>query len=418
MIVVVNHMGFGILIPILPLYAESFGASEAVIGVLLASYAFMQFFSSPILGNVSDRYGRRSVILVSVAGSSVAWVLFGVADSLVMLFAARMILGALTGMNVAAKGYVADITTAEERAGGMGLVSAAYSVGFIFGPAAGAFLSSTAVVSNANDVLPAILTVTKFTLPCFAAAAISLVNFSMAYVWLPETRDASDDYSTPGLASFRRAVTEPWLQRVMTVFFCMTLAYTALTSMYVLYTSQTFGFGTTTNGYLLAYYGVVLAAVEGGVVGYLTSYFDDVRLTMFGAALMAVALISFPLSPLVDSAFDAASVAVVTTPVVVLGVVTTGIAAGYGITSVTLSSVVSNALSADSQGQVFGVTRSTSSLAAMVGPSVAGVLYSSVGRWAPFVFGGLLMLFVVGVSANLKHADADGWATGSASSES
>src|SRR6056297_1743444 len=181
-IVFVDLLGFGILIPIIPLYAEHFGANEFVVGLLLASYSVMQFLSAPVLGRLSDERGRRPILLLSLFGSVVAWTLFGVAESLVVLFAARLLAGAMGGNIATAHAYVADVMPPEDRAKGLGLIGAAFGLGFVFGPALGGVLSSTAALDAARGLLPAVVPVTEFTLPSFGAAAITGVNLVAAFL--------------------------------------------------------------------------------------------------------------------------------------------------------------------------------------------------------------------------------------------
>ena len=166
----VNLVGFGIIVPLLPFYAETFGASPVVIGLLFAVFSFCQLIAAPVLGDLSDRYGRRPILIVSLIGTVISFVMLAVAHSVAMLFVARIVDG-LSGGNIStARAYVADITAPQDRARAFGLIGAAFGLGFILGPAISALLAPV-----------------SYTAPIWAAAAITLVATAMAWFWLPET---------------------------------------------------------------------------------------------------------------------------------------------------------------------------------------------------------------------------------------
>jgi len=389
-IVFVDLLGFGILIPVIPLYAESFGASEFVVGVLLASYSAMQFVAAPFLGSLSDRRGRRPVLLLSILGSVLAWTLFGLAWSLAVLFVARLVAGALAGNIAAAQAAIADVTPPEERAKGLGLVGAAFGLGFVFGPALGGLLSSPGVLDAARSVLPAVVPVTKFSLPSFAAAAICLFDLVLAAAVLPETNTKNREVDrTSRTDRLKRALSNPALAALVVAFFVASFAFSGMESMFVLFLDQIYGYGTTTGGYVLAYVGVVIAILQGGLVGRLTKRYGERALAIGGAALLAVSLVSLPFTPTIGDLLPAV---VPDHPLVALLLVLTVLAAGNGLLNVSLSALVSRAATDDEQGGAFGLTQSAGSLARTVGPPVAGALYTVVGYWTPFVAGGVLVV--------------------------
>jgi len=389
-IVFVDLLGFGILIPVIPLYAESFGASEFVVGVLLASYSAMQFVAAPFLGSLSDRRGRRPVLLLSILGSVLAWTLFGLAWSLAVLFVARLVAGALAGNIAAAQAAIADVTPPEERAKGLGLVGAAFGLGFVFGPALGGLLSSPGVLAAARSVLPAVVPVTKFSLPSFAAAAICLFDLVLAAAVLPETNTKNREVDrTSRTDRLKRALSNPALAALVVAFFVASFAFSGMESMFVLFLDQIYGYGTTTGGYVLAYVGVVIAILQGGLVGRLTKRYGERALAIGGAALLAVSLVSLPFTPTIGDLLPAV---VPDHPLVALLLVLTVLAAGNGLLNVSLSALVSRAATDDEQGGAFGLTQSAGSLARTVGPPVAGALYTVVGYWTPFVAGGVLVV--------------------------
>ena len=192
-IVFIDLLGFGVIIPILPFYVRSFGVSDVFIGLLAASYSLMQFVFAPLLGRLSDERGRRPVLMLSLLGSTVAWIIFGlgaqlepvfgVVGALAALFASRMLAGAMGGNIATAQAYVTDVTPVEERANALGLIGATFALGFVFGPALGGIVASDAVVGAARDLLPAVVPTTQFSLPSFLAAGLSLVAFVAAWAF-------------------------------------------------------------------------------------------------------------------------------------------------------------------------------------------------------------------------------------------
>ncbi|MFB6070538.1 MAG: MFS transporter [Halanaeroarchaeum sp.] len=397
-VVFVDLLGFGILIPILPLYAEQFGASEFVVGLLIASYSMTQFLAAPVLGRLSDERGRRPVLLLSITGSVIAWTLFGLAEGLVVLFLARLLAGAMGGNIATAQAYIADVMPPEDRAKGLGLVGAAFGLGFVFGPALGGVFSSDAAVATGRSVLPAVVPVSKFTLPSFAAAAISLLNLVGAFVVLPETNVGSESQDRRSrVQRLVDALSDPSLNALILSFFLFSFAFSAMESMFVLFTKDVYGYGPTTNGYILAYLGVVIAIVQGGLVGRVTDRFGERSTAMWGVALELVTLAALPFSPWLGGLLPAVGPLVGVLPVLpgtllALLVVLTLLSVGNGFANVSLNTLVSTTAAEDEQGGAFGLTQSAGSIARATGPVLAGLLYTAFVYWVPFVLGGLLMI--------------------------
>lgn len=389
-IVFVDLLGFGILIPIIPLYAESFGANELVVGLLLASYSITQFVFAPILGRLSDERGRRPILLLSLIGSTLAWTMFGLAGSLLVLFVARLLAGAMGGNIATAQAYIADITPPEDRAKGLGLIGAAFGLGFVFGPAMGGIFSSDAALSLANSILPAFVPLTKFSLPSFVAAVISAFNLILAFVVLPETHSGEVSHDEGSrIANLRDALSNPALNGLIVSFFLFSLAFSGMESMFVLFTQDSYGYGPEMNGYVLAYVGVVIAIVQGGLVGRLTNRFGEQRLAVAGVCLEMLTLAALPFAPLLGGAIpDFGPLA--GGLLALLGVLTF-LSLGNGLANVSLTTLVSKNASEDSQGGAFGLTQSAGSIARAAGPILAGALYTAV-YWGPFVLGGVLMI--------------------------
>ena len=366
--VFIDLLGFGIIIPLLPFYAETFGASALVVGLLSTSFSLMQFLFAPIWGRLSDIFGRRPIILAGLLGSAVSYLAFGLAASLPMLFAARILAG-IAGANIpTAQAFIADSTTPENRAKGMGLVGAAFGLGFIFGPAIGGFLSHWG-----------------YSAPAFFAATLSLANFSAALFFLPESLppEKRGPRARPGrVAAFQRAWSRPKLALVLAVSFLVMTAFASFESMFALFVESRFEFGATTIGYLFAWVGVVLATVQGVIVGRVVPRVGEHRLVPAAILVMVFALAG-----------------IATAPSVVLLMAAMGLLAmGMGFNSPSMLSVVSRLADPADQGSTLGVSQSLASLARIVGPLWGGFVFDRFGHSTPFYTASALMLVACGLS--------------------
>ena len=342
-IVFVDLIGFGIVIPVLPLYAERFGASPLVVGLLLAVYSLMSFLFAPVLGRLSDRIGRRPVLLVSILGSSLGFLLMGLAGSLSFLFLGRIIDG-ITGGNIStAQAYIADITPPHERSKGMGLIGAAFGLGFIFGPAIGGIMSHFSLAA-----------------PLLFAAALAALNAAAAFLFLPESlpaerRKGDVSRSVPFYSAMREAKGSP-MALVLGAYFLSTVAFSLLTATYPLFASHRFGYGVPQVGYIFAGMGIVGAVVQGGMMGLLVRTFGDIRLATVGAVLLAAGLVFLPVSP--------------SAPILFLA--TGAIGLGHALVVTPLNGLASKVSGAAEQGKVLGMMQSCSSLARTIGPVLGG----------------------------------------------
>ncbi|AFK18710.2 tetracycline resistance MFS efflux pump [Haloferax mediterranei ATCC 33500] len=418
-IVFIDLLGFGILIPVIPLYALSFGATEFVGSLLIASYSAMQFLAAPFLGRLSDNRGRRPVLLLSLSGSVIAWLLFGLAGSLTVLFVARMLAGTMGGNIATAQAYIADITSAEDRAKGLGLLGAAFGLGFVFGPALGGFFASEPVIAAARNVLPAVVPVSEFSLPSFAAALITGLNLLVAFFVLPESRPPEVRNATPELDEGRKsresrieqllsALRTHGLGTLVASFFLVSFAFSALESQFIFLTNEQYSYGATENAVILTYVGIVLAVVQGGLVGPLTDRFGEYRLAVGGAAIQVVTLAAVPFSPVFGSYLPDVGRVLPVGPTLLPGVlmllaVMTPLSFGNALTNVSLNTLVSRSAGDEEQGGAFGLTQSAGSLARTFGPALAGGLYTGIGFWAPFVVGGVLMIPILVLLGRLDH---------------
>jgi DHA1 family tetracycline resistance protein-like MFS transporter len=304
----------------------------------------MQFLFAPILGKLSDRFGRRPVLLVSIIGTSIGFLVMGLANALWLLFVARIIDG-VTGGNIStAQAYIADVTPPEERSRGMGLIGAAFGLGFIFGPAIGGVMSHISLGA-----------------PFFLAAGLAAANATGLYFMLPESLSAEHRVHAGRRASVVTVVREPgnWqLKSVMATYFFATVAFAMLTATFALFANHRFDFDARHTGYLFAYVGVLGAIIQGGLLGRLVKMFGDKPLAVVGTAIFAASLFALPMS----------------NTVAILLLTSSGIAIGNSLTTPTLNGLASKAVDAAGQGRVLGVMASVASLARIIGPPLGGLL--------------------------------------------
>jgi multidrug resistance protein len=343
----IDILGFGIVIPVLPLYAEHFGASAMQIGWLVGIFSLAQFFFAPIWGKVSDRVGRKPVLLFGLLGTVAGYVLMGLATSVLMLFVARLIDG-ICGANIsAAQAYLADISTPENRAKAMGLIGAAFGLGFVFGPALGGWAS---VAFN-------------YAAPMFIAAGLALVNFFFVLVCLPESHQPETGHVKsqplfPYLLDHVERKTYAWS---IASYFLVIVGFSMMTAIFALLLLHRFGLDVLHTGYILAGIGVLGVIIQGGLIGRLVKRFGEGPLALAGAVLMCAGLCALALSAGVRWMFAATAV----------------VGIGNSLLMPTLSALASRSAESSWQGRALGVMQSSGSLARWVGPMLAGLLLSA-----------------------------------------
>ena len=343
--VFLDLVGFGIILPLLPFYAEAFGATGIWVGAILTAYSAAQLAGASLLGRLSDRVGRRPVLLMSLAGSAASLLLCGLARSLWLLLAARALAGLFGGSIAAAQAYIADVTTPGERARYMGLLGASIGLGFVFGPALGSALARFG-----------------FGAAAFAAAALAAANLLFALFRLPETRPAEvrqHGHSRVDWSNFLDALHHPAIGRLLAATFLSTLAFVAMEATFALLGEVRFGLDAGRLGFVFAYVGVVMVIVQGGLVGRLAPRFGERALATAGALVMGASLAALPLVPSLGAAY----------------VVLAGLAVGQGLTTPMLATLLSRATDADEQGGTLGLGQSLAAAARAVGPIGAGWLY-------------------------------------------
>jgi multidrug resistance protein len=376
--VVIDLVGFGIVLPILPLWAEEFGASPTQIGLLTASYAVAQLLFAPLWGRLSDRYGRRPVILASLAGSAVAALLIGLAGTLLLLFLARVLQGVAGASYAAAQAYVADVTTARERARGMGLIGAAFGLGFILGPAIGA------VFSAVDD-----------RLPFFVAAGLAALNLAIAYRRLPESlRPGAPRAPTPRLEIVRRALSSRELGPLVWLSFVATFAFVAMETTFALFGERRFDYGAVEIGALFTFIGVMAAVAQGLLVGRLAERFGEGRVMIAGLAATAAGLVLVAVSE---------SLWVLLPGLAVLAV-------GSGLVFAATTALISLAAGEGEQGAVLGLTASVGGAARIAGPVVGTLLFQHAGIASPLILGAVLFALCAAGALRLRTS----WSPGAA----
>lgn len=361
--VFVDLLGFGIILPILPYYAERFGATGVWVGVILTAYSAAQFVSAPILGRWSDRVGRRPVILLSLAGSAISLVLTGLAGGLFVLIAARALAGLFGGSITTAQAYIADVTRPEERTKAMGLLGASIGMGFVLGPAIGAGLSGFG-----------------FATAAFVAAAIAAVNLAIGFRVLTESRQPGQTRARPAarsLSSLPLALGQPAIGRILIATFLGTFAFVSMEATFALFGERRLGLNASSLGLVFTVVGIVIALVQGGLLGRLNARFSSRALAVAGAVIMGISLMIIPFVPSLALA------------IVVLCVT----AIGQGLLTPTLSSLLSLAAPENEQGTTLGLGQSLSAGARAIGPLVAGALFD-LGISLPYVVAGVLGLTV------------------------
>lgn len=365
LVVFIDLLGFGIVIPILPYYSKSFGASGFELGLLMASFSLMQFFFAPFWGRLSDRVGRKPILLFTIAGTSLALLWMGLADSFATLFAARILAGFFGGNLSTAYALMADLTPEEDRAKGMGLIGAAFGLGFIFGPAIGGVLS-----------------VYGYSAPMFLGAGLSVFNLILAFFILKEPSTTLQIREKNRTKRFDFLVIRETFQnkaawKWIVLFFFTTVALTQMEVVFALFLAERFGLDAKHAGALLAVTGIVMVILQGTQIGKLSKRFGEVKLLRAGMIFVITGLILFANS----------------WNYYLLGFSLLLLSIGQGLLSPCLSSLVSKASPADKRGATMGVYQSAGSAARVVGPVIAGKSFDSLAHTAPFYFGAVLLVY-------------------------
>ncbi len=369
-IALVDMIGFGIVLPLLPFYAVEFGAADWMVGPLVASFSVAQLLSAPFWGKISDHYGRRPLILIGLAFSALSYVLFGLATTIAVLFVSRIVQGASGGTIAVAQAYVADTTAPERRAQVLGWLSAATGAAFMIGPAIGSWAWRWG----------------GHTAPGFVAAALCVVNLGLAVRFLPEPSasrrgEARGSLAVPPLREVVHAALRGPLARMIGIYFLGIGAFTAMTAIFPLFLEERFGIDESTVGYVFVYVGSVSVLVRGVAVGKLVGRFGEPNVCRFGAAMLGIGL----------------AVGSVADTYLLLAVALTLVAAGTGTLFPPLAALISRSTPAEEQGSTLGLNQFFGGVARVVGPLGGAAVFDVYGPGAPFLTAavGVAVAFVI-----------------------
>ena len=390
LVVFVDLLGFSLILPLLPYYAEQYGASAIVVGLLTASYAAAQLVGAPILGRLSDQKGRRPILLVSIAGTILGFILLAIAEPLgqwlgttlfggtlvainlcilALLFTSR-ILDGLTGGNISvAQAYISDITTPENRNKALGMIGAAFGLGFIIGPALGGYLSTFG-----------------YNVPAWAAAAIATVNLVAVYLFLPEsisperraelTHRPQPSFSFGALA---QALQRPRVGPLYHIRFVFGLAFAMFQTIFALYAAGApLNLSVQGTAYVLTYVGMLAVFTQGFAIGRLAKRYSDRQLMFTAAIAMAVGLFLWGAAP----------------NVITLLIVLIPIAFGGGVLNTVINGALSKSVYPEEIGGALGISASVESLTRVISPALGGILLQYFTAWGPAIFSSILMVWV------------------------
>lgn len=359
-------LGVGILVPVIPFLVRQFDSDALMVGLLALVFSTAQFVCAPALGVFSDRYGRRPVLLLSLLRTALGYFLFGMAGSLLVLFVGRLIDGATGGNISTAQAYIADITPPQDRAKNFGLVGAAFGLGFIVGPALGGLLANISLAA-----------------PAYAAGSLSLLTVAFSYFYLPESiapearraariRFTDVNPFTQCLTATRR----PELLPLLSAIFFLNFAFSGLQTNFAVYTFDKLGMGPEANAMVFAYIGLIAVLMQTVVIRRLSVRYSDRALAAAGLGLMATGFLATAL------AYDG--------PTLYLAATLTPM--GSGLTTPTLTSMLSREVSSREQGWILGASQSFASLARIAGPVWAGLVYDYISQGAPYWTGSLWLV--------------------------
>ncbi len=369
--VFIDLLGFGILIPILPTFATvKLHMDETAIGIVLAVYSFMQFIFNPLFGKLSDKYGRKPLITFSLLLNAIGYVIFAYTNSFALLIISRIV-GGIGGSSVSvAMAYIADITTKKDRSHGMGMIGAAFGLGFVFGPLIGGILSKYG-----------------YEITGFGAAAFSFMAFLTTVFFLPESnlnlkKLEEAKRKILDITALKKVFTHPNVGMLIVLFFIQTFAMANIYGTFALIGYEHYHFTDMQNGLMYGILGLVSAIVQGGLLKYIAKYLDQKNLLKFGSVAMMLGLGLIPYG----GGFAG------------LAIIVSLMSLGGGILQPTILSMISTIAPDTEQGITLGTNQSMSSLARVLGPFWGGFAFQYLGYQWPFLTGGIFLFFIVGAS--------------------
>ena len=363
LIVFIDLLGFGLILPLLPYIAESYSANPLIIGVLSATYSLFQFIAGPILGRLSDRYGRKKILIISQAGSVLGYLLLATANSLPLLFLSRVIDG-ITGGNISiAQAYMADITDKKTRAKGMGLLGAAFGLGFMLGPATGGYLSRFG-----------------FAIPALAAALIGTLTTLMTIFFLKETVNLKSSLHSSNTKltweKFQSLLNKQPIGLLIIVCFLISLGFAGMQGTYAIWAQDTFNWGPSQVGSIFAYIGILSILIQTQLLHRLISYFGEKKLLIISLPCLALGFLLLSLTHSLPLHLFANFFIVL----------------GNSLANPTLNALATENIEPSEYGETLGVLQSAGSLGRIIGPAMAGELYFVIGKNAPFQLSSVILV--------------------------
>lgn len=372
-------LGFGMIIPVLPLLSTHYGASAWEAGLLMSCYSLMQFIFAPFWGKLSDRYGRRPILMYCLLGEVISYLVLAWSRSLEMLFVARILTGFFGASISTASAYVSDVTTQKDRSKGMALIGAAFGLGFLFGPAIGGGLTIFAEKIS-NDVG----FIASFS--AYGVALLCLLTFVFAYFYLQESMSAEVRAKNSAskqnrFSNLYRYFRKPVVSPLITTFGLTTLSMAMMEATLVLYMKSQFNWSIKEVSFGFAYIGVIIVFTQGFLVRRLIPRFGEKNLLRYGLFFMAIGFIGIGLAPSIP----------------MMGVVMTFLSLGNGLTNPSILGSVSLLVPDEEQGIAMGTTQSLSALGRVIGPAIGGFLFQSAAANSPFILAGGLTFFALSI---------------------
>ncbi len=378
MTIFIDMLGFGIIIPILPIFSKELGAENYQVGLIAMSFPIMNFLFAPFWGSLSDRYGRRPIILVSVLITGLAYLLFSQTVNLWLLLLSRLLSGIGSANLSVAQAYIADITPPQNRAKSMGLIGAAFGLGFIIGPTVGGYMKSMSAPGHVDLV-------------GYLAAGFSLVNLVLAFYLLPESlkeKQKNVRFNFKVISGIVTELRKPTIRELLLINFIFITAFMIMQMSSSLFWKEKIGLNEIEMGNMFAFIGLATVIVQGGLVGRLVKKFGEIRLLNYGTYLFIVALVMLPwVTPSSFIPFELIAMAL--------------IALANGCLTPSITSLLSKTADPKDVGQVLGVNQSFGSVARAVGMGLSGFIYG-IEFHLPFIMGAVLMLICIGLALALE----------------
>ena len=368
LIVFSNLLGLGIIIPLLPYYAEEFGANPNEVTLLMASYSLMQLIFSPILGRISDIYGRKKILILCLIGSAISYLLLYISTNFLFILFARSVAGLFGSTTAIANAYVTETTSSTNRSKGMGLIGAAFGLGLVFGPVIGGYFGG----GDINNV--------DFKTPFLFAFLVSIISFVIAFFTLVEPKKRNKQFVTMNFIYLFKDLLNifkvPALLFLITIFFIVTFSFAGFETTFAMWTERAMNWASKQTGYAFTFTALLVAIIQGFLIGKLTIKFGELKLLIFSCFLMFIGLFFITLSS--QNLYY-----------LMISLTALGISVGLGNPS--LNSLLSKNLDKNIIGTSFGVVQSVGSLARILSPLVMGNLFYFIGINSPYNFGAILM---------------------------